>query len=433
MDVPLPRAPEPARDDAQRDSVAAAGAHRQRVQLLVRLRDYGTLRRAIGVTAAGSFTATVAARLANTLPLAHVATMGQDIIRVDGVGGRDEVEHVAAGVRAFFDPAASACDAAAAQGWAIGSAIAAAKDDDVTLAEAAETALAQALADAPLEPPPVAHTWTDDRATELSRALAEDELELFYQPKLHVRQQVIKSAEALIRWRHPQRGLVPPADFIPAAEESGHVGPLTLWTVRRAIQDQRRLRRLGHDVRIFINISGQMLADTAFAEAVCGYVAAAPDAQLGFEITETSVIRDPAGAIANLHRFDAIGVTISIDDYGAGLSSLAYLKQLPARELKIDKLFITGITSSHRDPLIVRSTIDLAHALDMEVVAEGVETHAALALLSVMGCDMVQGFVLSRPVELETLAGFLAEERHHRASADTRASFTRLSATWKRA
>ncbi|MBW6525483.1 EAL domain-containing protein [Sphingomonas sp. RHCKR7] len=419
-------------DHASGADPAATGPDR-RAELLAQVRDFAAVRRAIGAAAAADLTRAAAERLAGALPLARVVAVGQDVIRVSCGGAPDKVEHVSAAVRSFFDPAHERCDEAARHGWAVGGAIAAPEVDDVTLAETSEAALAQAIAVPDVAPVAAALVAEADLASELDRALAEDEMELFYQPKLHVRQQVIKSAEALIRWRHPTRGLIPPADFIPLAEERRRVGPLTLWTVRRAIQDQRRLRRLGHDVRIFINISGQVLADAAFAEAVCHYVAAAPDARLGFEITETAVIRDPEGAIANLQRFDSIGITVSIDDYGAGLSSLAYLKQLPARELKIDKLFITGITSSHRDPLIVRSTIDLAHALDMEVVAEGVETHAALALLSVMGCDMVQGYVLSRPVELETLAGFLAEERHHRASADTRASFTRLSATWKRA
>ena len=185
-------------------------------------------------------------------------------------------------------------------------------------------------------------------------------------------------------------------------------------------------------MRIFINISGQLLSDAHFVETVCAIVEANPDAKLGFEVTETSVIRDPECAIANLNRFDAIGVRISIDDYGAGLSSLAYLKQLPARELKIDKLFITHLTSSNRDPLIVRSTIDLAHALDMEVVAEGVETGATLALLTVMGCDTVQGFFISRPIVLDALIDFLRHDDTQRATRESRVSVKRLANSWKR-
>ncbi len=225
-----------------------------------------------------------------------------------------------------------------------------------------------------------------------------------------------------MRWRHPTRGLVMPNDFIAAAEQCNLIGAMTLWTIRRAIADQRDLVSRGHDLRLFINISGQLLADDAFVREACVLVGDS-DARLGFEITETSVIRDPASAIANLQIFADFGIVISIDDYGAGLSSLAYLKQLPARELKIDKLFVTQLTSSNRDPLIVRSTIDLAHALEMEVVAEGVETHAALALLTVMGCDMVQGFLLSRPVPLDALVQYMDDGLHRLVRPQPLAAF----------
>ena len=210
-------------------------------------------------------------------------------------------------------------------------------------------------------------------ARDLSHAILRDELFLHYQPKVHIRRQEIASVEALVRWRHPVRGLIQPNDFIPIAEESRGIVALTLWTIRKVITDQRVLAAHGHDLTVFINIAGVLLADARFVRQACTLIQSS-GARIGFEITETSVIRDPDSAIANLKIFAGIGITIAIDDYGAGLSSLAYLKQLPAKELKIDKLFVTQLTSSNRDPLIVRSTIDLAHALDMEVVAEGVET-----------------------------------------------------------
>ena len=254
----------------------------------------------------------------------------------------------------------------------------------------------------------------DDRIAlpngDLTRAIQAGELRLVYQPKLHLRSRRIVSLEALVRWEHPERGTIQPGDFIPAAEETDDILPLSLWVIDRAITDQQRLAARGHDLPVFVNVAAILLADGDFIRRACAMVQAG-GTRLGLEITETSVIRDPKAAIANLRLVADLGIPIAIDDYGAGLSSLAYLKQLPACELKIDKLFITQLTSSHRDPLIVRSTIDLAHAMEMEVVAEGVETSTALSLLSVMGCDMAQGYHISRPVEVEAVCAFL--DQHH--------------------
>jgi len=265
---------------------------------------------------------------------------------------------------------------------------------------------------------------------DLPNAIARGEMFLQYQPKVHVRRQEISSAEALVRWQHPRRGLILPGDFITIAEESRQIGALTLWTLDQVIADQRTLRGEGRDLTIFINISAQLLGDAAFVATACRKVREG-GARIGFEITETAVIRDPQSAIANLRKFDEVGITIAIDDYGAGLSSLAYLKQLPARELKIDKMFILQLTSSNRDPLIVRSTIDLAHALDMEVTAEGVETQAALALLTVMGCDMVQGYLLSRPISFGPFREFLRDNNLKLGGDGRDSMFKRPASFWR--
>lgn len=307
--------------------------------------------------------------------------------------------------------------------------------DEIRLLEEAE----HALADARLERQPVIRDVTHTNATidrialarELPVAIRNNELFLQYQPKLHVRRQEVNSLEALIRWRHPVRGLVLPGDFIPLAEQSRDIGPLTLWTIQQVIEDQRHLAAAGHDLRVFINIAGVLLTDSAFVRQACALIEAG-GSSIGFEITETSVIRDPQSAIANLNVFADIGIVIAIDDYGAGLSSLAYLKQLPARELKIDKLFVTQLTSSNRDPLIVRSTIDLAHALEMEVVAEGVETPATLALLAVMGCDMIQGFLVSRPISLDAILIFLREQAEGTRKIEPSAIVEQLRRGWSR-
>ncbi|WP_240700255.1 putative bifunctional diguanylate cyclase/phosphodiesterase [Sphingomonas gei] len=307
--------------------------------------------------------------------------------------------------------------------------------DDVRLTEAAESALEQARSEKRVVMLDLSRVdLSFDRLTlmrELPGAIAANEMFLQYQPKVHVRRQEISSAEALVRWQHPQRGLILPGDFISVAEEAGEIGALTMWTLHQVIADQKRLAAEGHDLTLFINISGMLLADAEFVREACAIVSTS-GAKLGFEITETAVIRDPDSAIQHLQTFADIGVQLAIDDYGAGLSSLAYLKRLPAKELKIDKMFVMQLTSSNRDPLIVRSTIDLAHALEMEVTAEGVETPSALALLSVMGCDMVQGYLLSRPLGFDAFRKYLVDEAHLASSANVQ-SFIRPESFWKRA
>ncbi|MEH3106172.1 MAG: EAL domain-containing protein [Sphingomonas fennica] len=244
-------------------------------------------------------------------------------------------------------------------------------------------------------------------AADLARAVARDELFLVYQPKLDCRTGRINSAEGLLRWQHPVRGSISPADFIPVAERTGSIRALTCWVIERAIADQATLAAAGHVLTLNVNLSARLAGDAAFTRWALAAVARAVGT-IGLELTETAAIDDPEAALANMHAFADAGVHIAIDDYGAGLSSLAYLKQLPASELKIDRMFISGLADSHRDPLLVRSTIDLAHALGMEVTAEGVETPVTLALLRVMGCDQVQGWAIARPMALEALRVFLS-------------------------
>jgi EAL domain-containing protein (putative c-di-GMP-specific phosphodiesterase class I) len=244
---------------------------------------------------------------------------------------------------------------------------------------------------------------------DLQAAIREDRLTLHYQPKIRSRTGKVVAAEALLRWPDPARGMIPPDQFIGLAEGSGNILALTEWVLARAIVDQEKLLRNGIELPIHINISGLLVADREFRDIAMPLVAAAKG-EIGFEITETAMMHDPQGALANLDAFAAAGIKLSIDDYGSGFSSLAYLQRLPVHELKIDKIFISRLASGQRDPLLVRSTIDLAHALEMEVTAEGVETPEALALLQVMGCDLVQGFYLSRPLELHALAAFVRRE-----------------------
>ncbi len=245
---------------------------------------------------------------------------------------------------------------------------------------------------------------------EMQRALETGAIYLAHQPKYNFRTGRIDSAESLVRWRHPTRGNIAPDLFVPMAEETGHVRALTEWVLERAIADQKALSNAGYPLKLAVNISARLLSDTDFAKRAAAMARQAPH-QLCFEITETAVIDNPVAALENIELFASSGVHVAIDDYGSGLSSLAYLKQLPAHELKIDKLFVQNITSSQRDALLVRSTIDLAHGLGMNVTAEGVETPAAFALLASMNCDLAQGFLISRPASVEELIALLSDER----------------------
>ena len=244
--------------------------------------------------------------------------------------------------------------------------------------------------------------------SELHGAMACGDFTLHYQPKYDLRQGRVTGVEALARWRHPTRGMIPPDLFILMAEETGHIGAVTDFVLSRAIADQAVLRSSGHDLTVSINISGRQMDDTAFSERALAEIQAA-GADLCFEITETAVIDTPEVALAIIDRLVEAGVGISIDDYGSGLSSLTYLKQIHATELKIDKSFITALASGRRDALLVKSTIDLAHGLGLKVVAEGVETPEALATLTSMGCDLVQGYLIARPMALPDLTVFLAQ------------------------
>ena len=278
-----------------------------------------------------------------------------------------------------------------------------------TLVTEAEKALAKALRlGRPVHLSDHVVTEQDDHALmdDLHAALTNRSgLALHYQPKLRAQGGALAGVEALLRWTHPTRGIVSPELFIPLAERCGEIGKLTEWVIARAVADQALLAEAGVDVPIHVNISAQLVADPRFLDQALALLGDATN-RIGFEITETAMIADPEGALVNLYKLAEAGVHLSIDDYGSGFSSLAYLQRLPVNELKIDKGFVSRLSTGPRDPLLVRSTIDLAHALEMEVTAEGVQSAATLALLQVMRCDMVQGFFLSPALSLEGLIDY---------------------------
>jgi EAL domain-containing protein (putative c-di-GMP-specific phosphodiesterase class I)/GGDEF domain-containing protein len=250
--------------------------------------------------------------------------------------------------------------------------------------------------------------------SEMLSAAENGELDLHYQPKYDLRARKVSGMEALVRWNHARRGPLSPELFVGMAEETGHIRQLTDWVMRRAIDAQRTLHEAGHDLSVSINISARLLGEPDFAEEALATVTRAVG-KVCFEITETAVIDDPQTALALIDRFAAAGVDISIDDYGSGLSSLAYLKQIHAHELKIDKQFVFTMGESQKDALLVRSTIDLAHSLGLKVTAEGVETDIACSLLAAMGCDYAQGYLIAKPMPLGRLLAFLSTDRRAEA------------------
>lgn len=243
--------------------------------------------------------------------------------------------------------------------------------------------------------------------SEMLAALDDGAISLHYQPKHDVRAGRITGVEALLRWRHPERGFVRPDLFVELAEETGHIRELTRWTIARALVDQAAMRAAGSDLLVSVNLSGRLVADPVFADEIIAMIGDA-EGRLCLEITETAVIGNPTAALEVIDRFRAASIGVSIDDYGSGLSSLAYLKQIHADELKIDKTFVLGLSENARDALLVKSTIDLAHSLGLKIVAEGVETAEVLALLAGMGCDMAQGYFIARPMPMADLLAFLA-------------------------
>ena len=241
---------------------------------------------------------------------------------------------------------------------------------------------------------------------ELRRGIDEDQLTVHYQPQVHVGTGRVVGAEALVRWNHPVHGLIQPDDFIPLAEQTGLIRPMTLVVLRTALRDCRSWHAAGHPLTVAVNLSARSLLDAGLVGEVSELLRESrlPASALELEITETTAMVDPVRSLVVLSELHALGVRLALDDYGTGHSSLSYLNQLPVDTLKIDRSFVTAMDTSDNAATIVRSTIDLARNLGLLVVAEGVETRASWLRLTELGCDSSQGYWLARP---EPAAGLL--------------------------
>jgi diguanylate cyclase len=238
---------------------------------------------------------------------------------------------------------------------------------------------------------------------DLRDAMHRGEIVLYYQPILDLKTSTVTSAEALVRWRHPTRGILEPARFLRLVEEGGLMGDLTMVVLDQALTQQARWTERGYALGISVNISAINLQDEELPDKVAAIIATrgVPAACITLEITEDCFIADPDHAVDILRRLRALGVEISIDDYGTGFSSLTYLRRLPVSELKLDRTFLKDVVEDSRAVAVVGSTVDLAHALGLRVVVEGVEDQDALDLMTGLGCDAAQGYFIGRPVPAE--------------------------------
>ena len=258
-------------------------------------------------------------------------------------------------------------------------------------------------------------TYSPARLTllaDLRRAVEQPgQITLHYQPQADLATGRVSGVEALVRWQHPTRGLVPPDEFIPLAEHTGIIRPLTWRILRIALEENRRWADNGLFLRVAVNVSGRCLLDAGFADEVVRLLAetGVPTDRLEIELTETAIMADPQRALRILEALATRGIRLSIDDFGTGYSSMAYLKNLPVHEIKIDRVFVTHMDVDPSDAAIVRSSLELARNLDLTVVAEGVETQRVWQQLAELGCPTAQGYFLSRPLSGPDFALWMAD------------------------
>ena len=259
---------------------------------------------------------------------------------------------------------------------------------------------------------------------ELRNAVNKNNLEIHYQPKRDIITNEIHSAEALLRWNHPEHGFIPPEEIVALAEQTGFIHELSAWVLENAVQQAGKWMEKGIQLNIAVNLSAHNLQDENIVKHVRELLAKTgfPPKQLTLEITENAMMADPEHAVTLLGHLSAMGIRIAVDDFGTGFSSLGYLKRLPVNELKIDKSFVSDMVRNDNDAVIVRSTIDLAHNLGLKVVAEGVEDNDTMDLLKILLCDTVQGYLISKPIPAKDFEAWLKSQNsqsklaHHPSS-----------------
>ena len=261
-------------------------------------------------------------------------------------------------------------------------------------------------------------SWKLSMLSQLDEAIDRGEVWVAYQPKLDIATKQIVGAEALARWTHPEKGPIAASEFVAAAEQHNRIGKLTDFVIETAITAASQINKRGIDFDVAVNLSARLLSDKGFTLRLSALLARhrlAPN-RLTLELTETAALADSGEALDMINRLRDLGISIAIDDYGTGQSTLDYLKKIPANEIKIDQSFVTGIVDNRSDRLMVQSTIELAHSLGRKVVAEGVEHRDILELLADLQCDIAQGFAVGRPMSLDSLAKRLSSGKRRSAA-----------------
>jgi EAL domain-containing protein (putative c-di-GMP-specific phosphodiesterase class I) len=256
-------------------------------------------------------------------------------------------------------------------------------------------------------------SWKLSMLSQLDEAIDRGEVWVAYQPKLDIASRRIVGAEALARWTHPEKGPIAASEFVAAAEQHNRIGKLTDFVLEKAIAAAVQVNRRSPGFEIAVNLSARLLTDKGFTLRLSALLARhglAPQ-YLTLELTETAALTGSGEGLEMIARLRDLGVNIAIDDYGTGLSTLEYLKKIPATEIKIDQSFVKGMVDNRSDRVMVQSTIGLAHSLGRKVVAEGVEHRDTLELLTEMKCDIAQGFAIGRPMSIETLTKRIATDQ----------------------
>jgi EAL domain-containing protein (putative c-di-GMP-specific phosphodiesterase class I) len=261
-------------------------------------------------------------------------------------------------------------------------------------------------------------SWKLSMLSQLDSAIDDGEVWIAFQPQLDLKTRQIVGAEALARWTHPEKGPIAASEFVAAAEQHDRIGKLTDFVLETSVKAAAEINRRGPAFTVAVNLSARLLTDKHFTMRVAALLARhrLPPEYLTLELTETAALADCGDSLDMLTRLRELGVGISIDDYGTGLSTLDYLKKIPANEIKIDQTFVKGLCDNRSDRLMVQSTVSLAHSLDRKVVAEGVENREILDALIEIGCDTAQGFIIGRPMSIDSLVKRLSSDRRRQVA-----------------